>query len=542
VGLLAALLLACAHASVSVAASPGQLVLTGVPGRVTIGFGPDQSAVGDGFASADDEVTPLSSGDLLLTDFDQFGQPNELGLVALRPSGARDTGFGTSGLVRLPVPGSFSSVAAEPDGGALLLVSGQDSANGPYPLALLRIDARGALNPAFGADGVDRLATLDEPAAMTVQADGRIVIASTADANTAQSRVVITRLTATGAPDPTFGGVTLPQLGQSADSVALAPNGDIITLGSPGVLAALTPAGALDPSFNHGAPVLIASAAVSAASGAGAQELMVLPSGRIEVLYGPVQQTSGPESLSAYTPAGTIDPAFGHAGTEPLAVSPDISGPEDSMATPDLLPTPAGGSLVVVPTDGDAPQLIRLLSSGQPDPSFGGANGRAVNLGFGGASDFGETAAESPNGTVYLPGVTEFAFFTGAGSGEANNYVAHDGVAALTPSLTPDTAFGAGSPVLRMGVRVSADGSDALRLRLTPSQASVVAVRVTAGGKRIGSGGPILLYSEKPSEHVVLLSAAAVRRLRGRTHVTVAVTATSLVGQTRTFHATATVG
>jgi hypothetical protein len=552
---LATPLLASAHAPASAAPASTGLVFTGAPGRVTIGFGPDRSAIGDGDQSATDRVAPLSGGGVLLADGGQFGQAGAVDLVALRADGALNKGFGAAGLAQLPAPGSLEQLAGEPDGGALLLLV-NDSGNGPFPLALLRVDANGAPDSAFAAGGTDRPAGLDGPAAMALAPDGSIAIASTTAANSPQSRVVVTRLTAAGAPDPTFDGghsVTLPTSGQSAAGIALAPDGDMIVLGSPGIIAALTPSGALDPAFDKGAPISLPSSAAAAQSGSGAQQLLVSPAGIMEVLEGPLQQTPAPEAVTAYLPAGTIDTGFGSGGAVTLALSPNAGGPGNSFAEPTLLPASGAGTLVVVPTAGASPQFIRLTAGGQPDPSLGGANGRQVDLGFGHGdygqgngegADFGETAAESSAGTIFLPGVTEFAFYTGAGSGEANDYVAHDAVAALTPALQADTAFGAGSPSLRMGVRLSTLGSGALRVRLVPSQASEVGVRVTARGTIVARGGPILLYAEPPSEHRLTLSSAGARLLRAgrRLHVTVSVTATALDGQTRTFHAAATVG
>ncbi len=555
VGALAAILLASAHPPASAAPSTTGLVFTGAPGRVTIGFGPDHSGIGDGDQSATDEVAPLFGGGLLLADTGQLGQTNDVDLVALRADGALDTGFGTAGLAQLPAPGSLDQLAGEADGGALLLFA-NDEGNGPFPLALLRVGPNGAPESAFATNGTDHPLGLDAPAAMAIEPDGTIAVASTTGANSPESRVVVSRLTAAGAPDHAFDGghsVTLPVAGQSAAGIALAPDGDIVVLGSPGIIAALTPSGALDPAFDHGAPLTLPSSAAAAQSGSGAQQLLVSPAGIIEVLDGPLQQTPAPETVTAYLPSGTIDTVFGSAGTVTLALSPDAGGPGNSMAEPTLLPAPAAGTLVVVPTAGVSPQFIRLTASGQPDPALGGAHGREVDLGFGHGdygqgfgegADFGETAVESSAGTVFLPGVTEFAFYFGAGSGQANDFVAHDAVAALTPALQPDGDFGAGSPSLHMGVRLSVLDAGTLRVRLSPSQASEAQLKVTASGTLVARGGPILLYAEQPSEHRLTLSSAGARLLRaGRPlHATVSVTATALDGQTRTFHASATVG
>jgi uncharacterized delta-60 repeat protein len=520
---------------------------------------------------AADQLAVLAGGDVLLADSDRLGH-NELDLVALRADGSLDAHFGAGGVVRVQGIGLYAPVkiAPEADGGALVLAVNQNNVSGPSPLALVRVSARGTLDGAFAGGGVDRPAGLSGPADVALEADGSVALASTTGANTTSPRVLVAHLSAQGSPISAFGsgGTTqLPQVDEQAVALALAPDGDIVVLGNPVVLgkpmmlAALTQAGALDPAFNGGAPIVTGQVASSSAPQSAHQQLLVQPNGTVELLYSPTSSAFGEPSVShelfiaAYSPTGAIDAGFGNAGTLKLALGENAGLPSGEFpgTQASLLPGAGGDTLLLVPTASDAPVMIRLLANGQPDPALGGAAGQVINLGFGGLTtgeggtggggDFGETAAETASGTIYLPGTVELAFFNGGGTGFSNTFVTHDAVGALTASLQRDTSFGAHAANLRMRTRVIGVRGSSVLVQLAPSQAAAVSAKLTAGGTVLARGHQILLYDEKPTEHGLALTSSGRGRLHAgaQTHVKLAVTATALDGQTRTFHASATI-
>ncbi len=538
---------------------------------MTVGFGPDRAnPAGDGAVTAADQVGALRGGGVLLGDNYRLGA-KELDLVALKADGSLRRSFGAGGLLQVPGLGLYSviKIAGEPDGGALVLAVNQNKVSGPDPVALVRVTARGALDSAFAGGGVDRLAGLSGPADMALESDGSIVLASTANANTTNPSVVVTRLSADGAPTPEFGGggsVSLSPADEQAVSVASAPDGDILVLGNPVklgqpiMLAALTQSGALDPSFNGGVPLVTGADAGSSLPQSADQQLLIQPSGRIELLYSPTRvyftepAVSHELFIAAYTPTGTPDTSFGNAGTLELTLGEEVGLPVGEVPGTEavLLAASGEGTLALLPTGGDRPKVVRLLADGQPDPAFGGAGGEALNLGFGGLTtgdsasggdDFGESAAELEGGTIVLPGTVELAFFNGGGSGFANTFVTHDAIAALTPELQRDAAFGAGYPSLRVKARLVGVRRHAVVVQLTPSQAAAASAKVTAGGTLIAHGSRILLYDERSRRHALALTRSGARRLRagGRIHVRLIVTATALDGQTRTFGESATI-
>lgn len=544
---------------------PAPLTLTGAKGRVTVGFGPDRAnPAGDGLVMAADQVGALRGGGLLLGDNYRLGN-KELDLVALKADGSLERSFGAGGLLQVRGLGLYSvvKIVGEADGGALVLAVNANKVSGPNPLVLVRVTAKGALDGAFAGGGVDRLPSLSGPADVALQPDGSIVLASTANPNTTNPSVIVTRLSASGAPIPTFGSggsVSLSPPDEQAVSIAVAPDGDVVVLGNPVVLgrpimlAALTESGAFDPSFNGGAPIVTGADSSSALPQSADEQLLIQRSGRIELVYSPTRifftepAVSDELFISAYTPAGAPDMSFGTAGTLELTLGEEVGLPagEEPGTQAALLAASGEETLALLPTGGDRPQVVRLLADGQPDPSFGGAGGKALNLGFGGlttgdspgsGADFGETATELEGGEIVLPGTVELAFFNGGGSGQSNTFVTHDAIGALTSELRRDAAFGESYAPLRMRMRVVGVRKHAVLVQLRPSQAASVSAKAMAGGTVIARGSGILLYDEKSSQHALALTRSGMRLLRrgGRLRVRLIVTATALDGQTRTF-------
>ena len=97
----------------------------------------------------------------------------------------------------------------QPDG--KIVVAGEMGIGGPNPrFAIVRYEADGSLDPSFGGgDGnvsIDFTPRDDFPYAVRLQADGKIVVAGAAGYNRPNSKFALARLTPDGSLDPTFGG------------------------------------------------------------------------------------------------------------------------------------------------------------------------------------------------------------------------------------------------------------------------------------------------------------------------------------------------
>lgn len=160
-------------------------------------------------------VAVLANGSVVLSGFTNSGG-TESNFVAVRLSAdglTPDFGFGNATLNNMKAAvvdlggddKAFASVL-QPDGKLLLV--GTDAGTGSDFLAV-RLDAAGLPDASFNSIGVRRVGFggTDEARSVALQPDGRIVVAGyTVPDRTAPANFAVTRLTAAGADDPTFGG------------------------------------------------------------------------------------------------------------------------------------------------------------------------------------------------------------------------------------------------------------------------------------------------------------------------------------------------
>ena len=180
----------------------------------------------------------------------------------LDSSGTPAENFGVDGTLVLNPTGHYGTgniaTVVQPDGSVLLgswLYVGSDGPHDPGDpvYAVQRLAADGNLDTAFGMDGVvyfDAALGLDYRAAVTVQADGKIIIAGESSDNTAFN---VLRLNADGSFDTSFsedGKLTIqvPQGEKNyAHSAIVQPDGKILIAGD--VITRLNADGSLDTTF-----------------------------------------------------------------------------------------------------------------------------------------------------------------------------------------------------------------------------------------------------------------------------------------------------
>ncbi|MEY2450784.1 MAG: large repetitive protein [Acidimicrobiaceae bacterium] len=250
----------------------------------------------------------------------------------------------------------------------------------------------GALDSGFGTGGVtstsDPTLTLTAASKVLVQPDGKIVVAGIQPGSA--GNVVVTRFTATGAKDTTFGaplGYTKPGLGSASSQdgvqIALQPDGKILVAGSKVVssqariaLARLNSNGSLDTTFASGGTATLAfGSSMPQQHGSG---VLVLPSGQIlmSIWIGPGHDAF---KVVRYSSTGVFDTSFGSSG---LAISRPITGQPAQAA--DLALT-SDNKIVVVgsvnTTHNSIAQtdtaVVRFTASGQPDTTFPAPSGNS---------------------------------------------------------------------------------------------------------------------------------------------------------------------
>lgn len=231
-------------------------------------------------------------------------------LVCYRPDGLLDQSFGVIAMTDFFLGG----MAIQTDGRIILASTSRSG------FVLVRYNPDGSNDTSFGSGGKLLLGIPDffpSPSAVTVQSDGRIVVAGSATGpGLAESRqFAVIRLNSDGSLDPTFGTAGIartdfPGDREGASEILLAPDGRILIAGSSGnqtsddlALVRYNSDGSLDTSFGDGGKVITDVDVKDYV-----RDIALQPDGRIVVAKSP------PFELVRYNPDGRLDSTFGNGG------------------------------------------------------------------------------------------------------------------------------------------------------------------------------------------------------------------------------------
>jgi uncharacterized delta-60 repeat protein len=332
-----------------------------------------------------------TAGDVVAAGYVWKGNLATFGVARFTSSGRADSTFGVGGEVTTTFKPGHSAetsdvyaLAIQTDG---KIVAAGQAIGTTAAFALARYNVDGTLDPAFGSKGE---VTTDIPAgptssndyarAMSIQSDGKIVVAGTTVPSTGTAvNVGLVRYNSNGTLDTTFGtgGTVLtshaaipgslvdPTFGRTwVGNAVVQPDGKILVAGY--TLVTAIPSsyeafvlrynsnGTLDSSFGNSGAVVLPPQHVSTPNGtAGA--VAVEPNGEIAV--------SGLNQLALLHADGTLDPAFGNGGIAP--------GGTGSVAIE------PNGEIVIAGNLQGSGQVSRFHSDGSPDLTFG-AGGTVV--------------------------------------------------------------------------------------------------------------------------------------------------------------------
>ena len=196
---------------------------------------------------------------------------------------------------------------------------------------------------------------------------------------------------------------------------------------------AWTAPGDLDPTFG------VAGVATTPVGGGAAYALAIQPDGKIVAAGAGFFSTRF--AVARYLSTGALDPAF--AGGSVLITLPPgaMSGIARSVAVqPDGKIVVAGE--VTDPSGAPALGVIRLLSDGQPDPTFGGTGGVVTGGGLAG----GRSIALQPDGGIVVAGkvgtpVPRFALVRYLGGGTIDPSFGTGGIASTVFDATKESEF-----------------------------------------------------------------------------------------------------
>ncbi len=248
------------------------LIRLNANGSLDTSFDGDGKAIIPVGASADygQAITLQADGKILVAGSSSNGSNNDFSLIRLNIDGSLDTSFDGDGKAIIPVGTSSDEARAitlQADG--KILVAG--SSSGDFSLIRLNID--GSLDTSFDGDGKAIIpvgTSSDEARAITLQADGKILMAGTSSGDFS-----LIRLNANGSLDTSFDGdgKAIIPVGTSSDqarAITLQADGKILVAGSSYngsnsdlslpfdfSLARLKADGSLDPSFSYDGKVII---------------------------------------------------------------------------------------------------------------------------------------------------------------------------------------------------------------------------------------------------------------------------------------------
>ncbi len=361
----------------------------------------------DSAVQADGKILTLST----VVQNDQTGE-SYAGITRFRADGTLDTGFSFDGKVLADFGGDntynlFQAIAVQPDGKILVCGASVFGGGGDHrEFAVMRFDANGALDPAFGSGGRIHIAFDDhvntnvaECAAMALQLDGRIVLAGRALSSVGLNYdFAATRIEADGSVDTTFGDggkryvafdFAGGQRDDEAKSVAIDRAGGILLGGIADhgtttdhnfdmAIAKLTPDGDLDPNFNTDGKATVAFDR-GGTNDDEAFQVLIQKNGRILLTgsaIGNATDFNYDFAVARFYPDGSPDTTYGGTGTGHFRVPFDVftGGPDisfSSMLTSDGKLVLAG--LAALQSTYSVFGFARLRPNGTLDPDFGDA-------------------------------------------------------------------------------------------------------------------------------------------------------------------------
>ncbi len=214
-----------------------------------------------------------NAGKLVVVGSTDAGSQTDVALVRYTTAGALDTSFSSDG----KATGDDSGRNDAPNGVAVqsddkIVVVGTSYGTSGRPRAtVMRFNTNSGLDTTFGSggiSGVEQGSNANEWNAVTLQADGKIVVGGTVSSSPANWDLMLARYTTGGALDTSFGsnGLYMASLGGSYDeieAVAVQDDGKILAGGftyvgqkQHFVLLRLTSSGALDTSFSGDGKVI----------------------------------------------------------------------------------------------------------------------------------------------------------------------------------------------------------------------------------------------------------------------------------------------
>lgn len=201
--------------------------------RYTVAGALDPAFDGDGQLMLD--TIPKGATDIALHNGKIFVAGSTFDVARLNANGSPDTTFNGGGKAAFTISTGVSErMVIQPDGKIVLV----GYTNNPATFVITRFTASGTPDPSFGLAGVQRIGVGLAAAAFAVaiQGDGKLVVAGTSLVSAAELDFALVRLNTNGSPDLSFDGdgKVTTNFGSidSASSVAITSDGAILVGGA----------------------------------------------------------------------------------------------------------------------------------------------------------------------------------------------------------------------------------------------------------------------------------------------------------------------
>ncbi|MES2098719.1 MAG: hypothetical protein V4569_02775 [Pseudomonadota bacterium] len=299
------------------------------------------------------------------------------------PAGALDTSFGSAGKAVTavgPTDDYAQAMVVQPDG--KIVVAGWGNGALGYAFEIVRYERDGALDISFGTAGKVITSVgdgADAANAIALQADGKILVAGSADETPKGKSFALVRYNADGSVDTTFGsaGKVITSFGSDSDeafAIVVQPDGRIVlgghtrsaTRGIDFALARYNADGSADASFGVNGQVVTPIGGGDRRDSIYALALQTLD-GEVKIV---AAGGEGDFVLTRYHADGSVDSGFA-VGERPDGEFGSVIGAARGLAiAPD-------NKIVVVGHVGHDVAVLRLNADGLADNGFGGS-GRVV--------------------------------------------------------------------------------------------------------------------------------------------------------------------
>lgn len=398
-------------------------------GNPDTGFGTDGVATIYGETTSDylHSIVIQEDGKIVVAGQTNVFGNNDFLLIRFDAVGSLDNTFGTSGMVISQSPTStdrINSVKLQSDG--KIIAAGYSDFNGTNDFTLARYNANGSVDITFGTNGVvlnPVPISHEKINSILILEDDKIVASGITDYY-GNSDIVVTRYNANGSLDNAFGtsGLVITRTDQSeiTYSVLLQPDNKIVVAGETNEFFGIiryNSDGTVDTTFGTGD---ITSPPVGSGCDAGLSAA-IQRNGKIVAAGYSFNGMDNDFALVRFNIDGKLDNSFGTNGI----VTTDISSSDEEGRS---VAIQEDEKIVVAGTNGTHFIVVRYLSTGEPDNTFGTSGTVTTRLGT--STSFVTSVLIQDDGKILVAGNIS----TPTGSDLA--------IARYEPDGDPDTGFG----------------------------------------------------------------------------------------------------